>query len=85
MEQVLTDTLGNTVTLSYDANTDVVSIKNSGIDDSFHVITRNNQFDPESVIAIEGVDGENSWENYTDSDTRQEIRIFWEINKINKD
>lgn len=86
MEQILTDTLGNTITLTYDAGTDVVKVKNSGIDTDFREVTREAQWNPDLVLQMEIVSGDDDgWDTYSDEDTRNVIRQFWLDNKVNQD
>jgi len=83
VEQIINDSLGNVVTLNYDADTDTVTVKNTGVDEDFHVISRNVDVE-DDVIVIEGTDGEGSWELYSDEDTRGAIKLFWDTNKVDK-
>lgn len=86
VEQIINDSLGNVVTLNYDADTDTMTVKNTGVDSDFHVVSRNNSVElVDSVIVIEGTDGADSWEAYSDEDTRGQIRLFWETNKVDKE
>jgi hypothetical protein len=86
MEQILTDTLGNTVTLTYDAVTDVVKVKNNGVDSDFREVTRELQWNPDLVLQLEIVTGDNDgWDNYSDVETRDLIRQFWIDNKVDQD
>jgi hypothetical protein len=86
MEQTLTDTLGNTVTLTYDAGTDVVKVKNNGVDSDFREVTRELQWNPDLVLQLEIVTGDDDgWDNYSDDETRGLIRQFWLDNKVNQD
>lgn len=86
MEQTLTDTLGNTVTLTYDAGTDVVKVKNNGVDSDFREVTRESQWNPDLVLQLEIVTGDDDgWDTYSDTETRDLIRQFWLDNKVNQD
>lgn len=86
MEQTLTDTLGNTVTLTYDAGTDVVKVKNNGVDSDFREVTRESQWNPDLVLQLEIVTGDDDgWDTYSDDETRGLIRQFWLDNKVNQD
>lgn len=86
MEQTLTDSLGNTITLTYDAGTDVVKVKNSGVDADFREVTRESTWNPELVLQMEIVEGiDDGWDTYSDVETRDLIRQFWMDNKVNQD
>lgn len=86
MEQVLTDSLGNTITLTYDAGTDVVKVKNSAVDADFREVTREAQWNPELVLQLEITSGDDDgWDNYSDVETRDLIRQFWVDNKVDQD
>lgn len=86
MEQILVDTSGNTITLVYESETDVVKVKNSGIDLEFREILRSESQKPDVVIELQTESGENDgWLTYSDFDTLANIREFWETNKVNKD
>ena len=86
MEQILTDSLGNTITLTYDVLTDVVKVKNSGVDTDFREVTREAKWDPELVLQLEVFEGtDDEWNEYSDDETRGAIRQFWLDNKINQD
>jgi hypothetical protein len=86
MEQTLTDSLGNTITLTYDAGTDVVKVKNSGVDTDFREVTRESTWNPELVLQMEIVEGiDDGWDTYSDIETRDLIRQFWMDNKVNQD
>lgn len=86
MEQILTDTLGNTLTLTYDAGTDVVKVKNNGVDSDFREVTRESQWNPDLVLQLEIVSGDDDgWDTYSDTETRDSIRQFWLDNKVNQD
>lgn len=86
MEQIVTDSLGNTITLTYDAGTDVVKVKNSGIDTDFREVTREVQWNPDLVLQMEIVSGDDDgWDTYSDEDTRNAIRQFWLDNKVDQD
>ncbi len=85
MEQVITDSLGNTITLTYDASTDVVKVKNSGVDADFREVTRDLLWESEMILQMEIVDGiDDGWDNYSDQETRGIIRNFWLENKVNQ-
>jgi len=85
MEQVITDTLGDTITLAYDASNDVVKVKNSGIDVDFREVTREERWNPDLVLQLEIVTGDDDgWNDYSDDETRGLIRQFWLDNKVNQ-
>jgi hypothetical protein len=84
MEQVINDSLGNTITLVYDQITDSVTVNNSGIDTDYHEVTKNVAV-VDDVIQIDGTEGENTWENWSDEETRGQVRLFWDTHKVNKD
>lgn len=86
MELTHTDSLGNTITLTYDAGTDVVKVKNSGVDADFREVTREATWNPELVLQMEIVEGiDDGWDTYSDIETRDLIRQFWMDNKVNQD
>lgn len=86
MEQTLNDSLGNTITLTYDAGTDVVKVKNSGVDSDFREITREEMWNPLVVLKMDILDGvHDGWDDYSDEETRGLIRQFWMENKVNQD
>ena len=86
MEQVLTDSLGNTITLTYDAVADIVKVKNSGVDSDFREVRRELMWNPELVLEIEITEGNETdgWDSYSDEETRGLIRNFWLENKVNQ-
>jgi len=85
MEQVITDTLGDTITLAYDASNDVVKVKNSGIDVDFREVTGEERWNPDLVLQLEIVTGDDDgWNDYSDDETRGLIRQFWLDNKVNQ-
>ena len=85
MEQKITDTLGNEITLQYDETTDTVTVNNPAVDNEFHEITRSEISKPDMVLEIEGIEGEGSWEGWSDDATRNEVVKFWMENKKNQD
>jgi hypothetical protein len=86
MEQILNDSLGNTITLTYDEVADVVKVKNSGVDTDFREVRRESMWNPELVLEIEIIEGDNDgWDDYSDLETRSLIRSFWMDNKVNQD
>jgi hypothetical protein len=85
MEQIITDSLGNDITVVYDETTDTVTVKNPAVDNDFHEITRFEQSKPDMVVVIEGLDGEGSWETWSDIDARNSVVEFWLENKKNQE
>ncbi len=86
MEQTHIDSLGNTITLTYDVLTDVVKVKNSGVDPDFREVTREPLWNPDLVLQMEVFEGnDDGWNEYSDIETRDLIRQFWLDNKVNKD
>lgn len=87
MEQTLIDSLGNTITLTYDAETDVVKVKNSGVDSDFREVNRQPVFDDPSVVLL-GLEtpnnGDDGWNEYSDDTAKSEIRNFWTKNKVDQ-
>lgn len=84
-EKTITDGFGSILTLKYDNTTDQITIKNSKIDDEFHLVYLNSDVDViENVITIVGVNGPEQWGEFTDDFGREEIQIFWETHKIDK-
>lgn len=80
MEKAITDSLGNTITMKYDVDTDTVSVKNSAISDVFMEVTKNTSVEDDVIMLQEYI-------NYTDwSDDlgKKELRSFWDENKKNK-
>lgn len=85
MEQTILDSANNTITFAYDDATDVVTVKNPAVDNDFHEVTRGDQFNPDMVLQIAGTEGENSWESWSDENTRVELANFWLANKKNQE
>jgi len=85
MEQKVTDTLGNEITIIYDEATDKVTVKNPAFDNDFHEVKRFELSKPEMVVEIEGLSGENSWESWSDHETREIVVGTWLDNKKDKE
>ena len=86
MEQTHIDSLGNTITLTYDVLTDVVKVKNSGVDTDFREVTREALWNPELILQLEVFEGtDDEWDDYSDEEARGVIRDFWLNNKVNQD
>jgi hypothetical protein len=85
MEQTITDSLGNDITIIYDETTDTLTVKNPAVDEDFHGVTRLDSSKPEMVIVIEGTDGPDSWESWSDEQTRQTLAQIWLDNKKNQE
>jgi hypothetical protein len=85
MEQIVTDSLGNEITIIYDETTDTVTVKNPAVDGEFHEVTRMQLSKPEMVVIIEGTDGEGSWETWSDHETRSLVVDTWLTNKKDKE
>lgn len=77
MEEIMTDTLGNEITLRYDSVTDTVFVKNSGYNDSFYEVYNCND-DELPIICIDGVE---NWEEWSDPKTRWMVGDFYWSNK----
>lgn len=86
IEQVINDGLSNIITLRYDDTTDTITVKNNGVDESFHEMYLNDAVDViDKVITIEGTVGPEEWEGYTDNYGRDQLQIFWDTNKLDKE
>ncbi len=86
IQDIIVDSLGNTIELIYDEGSDVVKVKNSAVDSDFREVRRMAMWNPNLVLELEtdgGVD--DGWSDYSDEITRYNIRLFWERNKINQD
>jgi hypothetical protein len=85
VEKTITDGLENVITLKYDDVNDRITIKNTGVDDEFHLVYLNPDIDViDNVVTILGINGSEQWEGFTDDFGRLEIIDFWETNKIDK-
>jgi hypothetical protein len=80
METTITDSLGNTITMKYDTDTDSVFVKNSLIGDTFMEVTKNTAV-TEDVIMMED---HKDYSNWSDLDTRDKLREFWDEHKKTK-
>jgi len=82
MELTLTDTLGNTIVFKYDESTDSVSVKNSAVSGEFMVITKNTA---EACVADDVIMIPDflEYDTWSDSETRGELRVFWNEHKVN--
>jgi len=80
METTITDSLGNTITMKYDTDTDSVFVKNSLIGDTFMEVTKNTSV-TEDVIMMED---HKDYSNWSDLDTRHQLRSFWDEHKKTK-
>jgi hypothetical protein len=85
MEQTITDSLGNEITVIYDETTDTLTVKNPAVDEDFHEVTRVELSKPDMVIEIEGITGPDSWESWSDMETRNVLVQIWEENKKDKE
>jgi len=85
MEQKVTDTLGNEITIIYDEATDKVTVHNPAFDDEFHEVRRFELSKPDMVVEIEGLSGEDSWETWSDHETRELVVQTWMDNKKDKE
>lgn len=86
VEENITDGLGNFITLRYDETNDEVTIKNTGIDGEFRIMYLNPAMSvPDNVITIEGINGPEQWEGYTDDLGRTQMGLFWGIHKVDKE
>jgi hypothetical protein len=86
VEETITDGLGNFITLRYNDENDQVTIKNTGIDGEFRIVYLNPaMLVPDNVITIEGINGPEQWEGFTDNTGRNFIGLFWGVHKIDKE
>ena len=85
VEETITDGLGNFITLRYNDENDQVTIKNTGIDGEFRIVYLNAAMSvPDNVITIEGINGPEQWEGFTDNTGRNFIGLFWLNHKIDQ-
>jgi hypothetical protein len=85
MEQKVTDSLGNEITIIYDEATDKLTVNNPAVDEDFHEVTRVELSKPDMVIEIEGVTGPDSWESWSDDAVRNILVEVWNENKKDKE
>ena len=86
IQETISDSNSNTIELIYDEVNDIVKVKNSGVDTNFREVKRLGMFNPDIVIGLETPNGEDDrWDDYSDINTRNSIRLFWETHKVNKD
>ena len=86
LEETITDTLGNSLTLRYDDVNDQVSIRNTGIDGEFRLIHLNPaMLVPDNIITVADVNGPEEWDSLTDDIGRGKMKLFWDTHKINKE
>lgn len=85
MEQKVTDSLGNEITIIYDETTDTVTVNNPAVDEDFHEVRRMQLSKPDMVVEIEGLSGEGSWETWSDHETRELVVQTWLENKKDKE
>ena len=85
MEQKVTDSLGNEITIIYDETTDTVTVTNPAVDEDFHEVRRMQLSNPDMVVEIEGLSGEGSWETWSDHETRELVVQTWLENKKDKE
>jgi hypothetical protein len=86
MQDIIVDSLGNTIELTYDAGTDTVKVKNSAVDSDFRELKRMAMWPDEVILELETEDGgDDGWNDYSDEITRYNIRLFWLNNKVNQD
>ena len=86
LEETITDTLGNSLTLRYDDVNDQVSIRNTGIDGEFRLIHLNPaMLVPDNIIPVADVNGPEEWDSFTDDIGRGKMKLFWDTHKINKE
>jgi hypothetical protein len=80
MEKAITDSLGNTITMKYDVDTDTVSVKNSAISDVFMEVTKNTAVEDDVIMLQEYI----NYSDWSDDLGKKELRSFWDENKKNK-
>ena len=86
LEETITDTLGNSLTLRYDDVNDQVSIRNTGIDGEFRLIHLTPaMLVPDNIITVADVNGPEEWDSFTDDIGRGKMKLFWDTHKINKE
>ena len=83
MQNIVTDSSGNTITMKYDSATDTVTINNATLDSTYYIVDYNQSTEvlPLKVVNIES---EHGWEDFTDFETKTALIEFFETNKINK-
>ena len=86
LEETITDTVGNSLSLRYDDVNDQVSIRNTGIDGEFRLIHLNPaMLVPDNIITVADVNGPEEWDSFTDDIGRGKMKLFWDTHKINKE
>jgi hypothetical protein len=83
MEKVITDSLGNVVTMKYDEVNDSVSVKNSAVSEEFMEVIKNTS---EDVIDLDVVmiPDHLEYDTWSDVRTRIELKLFWDQYKVTK-
>lgn len=82
MEQIFNDTLGNVITVRYDAETNVVTVNNNAIDSVYYEIVRCNEDVEPHVICIDSISEWSIWESWSDVETRLKVGEFFWANKV---
>ena len=83
MEKVITDSLGNVITMKYDEVNDSVSVKNSAVSEEFMEVIKNTS---EDVIDLDVVmiPDHLEYDTWSDVRTRIELKLFWDLYKVTK-
>ena len=85
MEDIFVDSLGNTVTCKYDETTNTVTVNNTQFGSDFVEITTK-MYEDESgefeVTLLDGMDGKEWEETWSDNNTRWKVSNFYYNNKV---
>lgn len=85
IQEVITDTLGNTITLIYDEEINKVTVNNTQFGSDFVEITTK-MYEDESgefeVTLLDGMDGKEWEETWSDKNTRWKVSDFYYNNKV---
>jgi hypothetical protein len=82
MENTVTDSLNNQITMKYEESNNMVYVKNSGVDEEFYPVlmdkdvTFDGQPEPVNIMKIVGT----VWDDWSDLQTRVLLRAFYENN-----
>ena len=86
IQETIVDSLGSTVELIYDGDSDAVKVKNLSVDTDFREVKIMEMWRPNIVLELVTLDGgDDGWGDYSDENVRSRIRLFWETHKVNKD
>jgi hypothetical protein len=82
MENIVTDSLNNQITMKYEETNNMVYVKNSAVDNEFYPVlmdknvTFEGQTEPVNIMKIVGT----IWDDWSDYQTRSILRSFYENN-----